>query len=422
MKIVLAYILAVFTVFTAFGRNSSDSVKVYFRINHRQFDSSLGDNRALMDGFVDKVREAVAANDIERLVVRAYASPDGYQATNVQLARYRCEAITNYIVDHTGISRSLVQAVPEGIAWAELRRLVAENTAVPSREKVLDILDNTPVWIFDAHKRIVDGRKKQLMELAGGVPYRWMLNNLFPELRNAVAVSIYFKSTNEIASADTVAVVTDSLEAYSDSSDLVEQSDSSIAAPCVPPPFFAVDNVTSAYHPRVALKTNILYYAALMPNLEFEWLVNDRWSVALEGDVAWWKNDSRHKYYQLAVVSPEVRRWIHPREPWHGMYVGLFAGGGLYDLENKGNGYKGEGGMAGLSFGYMWPIGRNFSLEAGVGAGYMYTRYKEYEPHDGHYIYLRTRSMHYFGPLKLKFSIAWRFGNTNKSKQINSRL
>ncbi|MDE5607798.1 MAG: DUF3575 domain-containing protein [Muribaculaceae bacterium] len=168
---------------------------------------------------------------------------------------------------------------------------------------------------------------------------------------------------------------------------------------------------------RFALKTNLLYDALLMPNVEFEWLITPTWSVALEGNVAWWKNDPRHQYYQILMISPEARYHINPKAPWHGMYVGAFAGGGKYDLENKKTGYSGEAGMAGLSFGYMWPITRCLSLEAGIGLGYMYTRYKEYVPHDDHYLYQRTKSMNYFGPLKLKFSFVWRFSDTAKGRR-----
>ena len=122
------------------------------------------------------------------------------------------------------------------------------------------------------------------------------------------------------------------------------------------------------------------------------------------------------------MVSPEVRRWINPRAPWHGMYAGVFVGGGIFDLENGNKGGQGEAGLAGASFGYMWPITRTLSLEANIGVGYMYARYKEYRPYDGHYLYMRTKSMNYVGPLKLKFTIAWRFNDINKSKTVKPAL
>lgn len=175
-------------------------------------------------------------------------------------------------------------------------------------------------------------------------------------------------------------------------------------------------------HHHFALKSNMLFDAALMPNLELEWLISPAWSVALEGDVAWWKF-SDNKIYRLAVVSPEVRYHIRPSEPWRGMYVGLLGGIGKYQLERpRHDGYRGEGVMGGVSFGYMWPVGRHIFLEAAVGVGYLHTRYKVYRSQDGHKIYLRTKTLNYFGPLKLEFSIAWRFDLMNKTVKDSSTL
>ncbi len=158
------------------------------------------------------------------------------------------------------------------------------------------------------------------------------------------------------------------------------------------------------------LKTNLLYDCLLSPSLEIEYRINEKWSVALEGNVSWWSRDSKHKYYQLANVSPEARYWFKTSEPYHGHYLGAFIGGGLYDLENGYRGYQGEGGYAGISYGYVFPIGKVLSLEAGVGVGYMYTRYREYIPIDQCYVYQQTSALNYFGPLKLKLALAWRIG------------
>lgn len=165
---------------------------------------------------------------------------------------------------------------------------------------------------------------------------------------------------------------------------------------------------------RLAVKTNMLYDAALLPNIEVEWRINRNWSVSLEGDLAWWGNKSKEKSYRLAIVEPEVRRWIKPRAPWHSFYIGLFAGAGLYDLENGGKGYRGEGAFGGISVGYMWPISRCLSLEAEIGGGYLYTRCKEYKPFEGHHVYQRTKDINYFGPLKVNFSLVWRLWDLNK--------
>ena len=528
MKKFIAYVLLLLSVVAVDAQDRADSTKIYFEIGHRQFNPRLGDNGRSMDHFVNSVRKAREADDVDHILIRAFASPDGQNAANERLTRYRCDEVTNYIVRATGIDPSVVKAVPEGIAWDELRALVARTPEVPDRQAVLDILDNTPVWVYDDQGRVIDGRKKQLMQLSSGQPYRWMFDNLFPQLRNAVAVSLFLKSDIRAArdaavaaaqaAADAAVAASKAARAAADASQAASDATSDIAeairaaqeaaetaaraaaeardaadraqvaaaqavkaseeaaatdevpvarskareaeearmvaesakaaaeaslsaaqaaqaaaealavaqkqeAPADSAPAEPVE-LTDNHTPRhlFALKTNVVYDALLMPNLEFEWLFNDRWSVALEADVAWWSNDSRHKYYQLLMVSPEVRRWFRTRGPWHGMYVGVFAGGGKYDLENGATGYRGEGGMAGVSFGYMWPISRCFSLEAAVGAGYMYTRYKEYIPYDDHYLYQRTKSLNYFGPLKLKFAVAWRFNDINKPKKVNPAI
>ena len=103
-------------------------------------------------------------------------------------------------------------------------------------------------------------------------------------------------------------------------------------------------------------------------------------------------------------------------DSWTGPYVGVFGGFTWYDLENGKEGYQGEAEMVGVSYGYMFPIGRRLSLEAGIGLGYMHSKYEEYLPIDGHYVYQQTNRMNYFGPLKLKFALVWRLWDTDKKK------
>ncbi len=422
------------TVVVVFGQPRSDSVKVYFHIGQWQFDPALGDNAASMDKFVEKVRIASGAHNLNRIVISACASPDGSERLNRRLSAERADAIARLIIDRTAISAECIETKPQGVSWSELRRLVAENPEVPSREKILDIIDNTPVWVFDAQGRIIDGRKKPLMDLHGGRPYNWMREHLFPELRNAVAVSLYLKDS-EAAETSPAAEGTTDLKDLKNSKDLetaensdgFENSETTQVSPNNPAGS-TTDSVTepvpdkNSHTPRyiLALKTNMLYYAALLPNLELEWLINNRWSVALEGNFASWGSYKHEKSYRLYVIDSEVRRWFKPRKPWHGMYAGLIAGGGWYDFENGSPGYYGEGLMTGLSFGYMWPIGRRLSLEAEIGAGYVYTRYKEYRPYEGHHLYLRTKELNYFGPIKAKLSIAWRFCDINRHKRKKS--
>ena len=161
---------------------------------------------------------------------------------------------------------------------------------------------------------------------------------------------------------------------------------------------------------RLAIKTNLLYDLLLLPTLEMEYRFNDKWSLNLEGSLAWWRiGGGVNKYYDLWIISPEARYWFKTKAPWHGHHAGFFVGGGAYDLENGKQGYKGEYFMTGLAYGFMFPVKgcKSLHLEANIGIGYLYTEHEKYLPIDGHYVYQETGRTNYFGPLKAKFSLVW---------------
>ena len=165
-----------------------------------------------------------------------------------------------------------------------------------------------------------------------------------------------------------------------------------------------------------SLKTNLLYDAALSPSIEAEYKFASHWSVNAEYSIAWWSSKPDHKYYQLMQFSPEVRFWFNPDRKCRGHYFGAFAGAGLYDLENGADGYQGEFAMAGLSYGYMFPIGKALSLEAGLGFGWLATEYDEYAPYQGHYVFARRIRTSYIGPVKAKFALVWHLGKKPKGE------
>lgn len=159
--------------------------------------------------------------------------------------------------------------------------------------------------------------------------------------------------------------------------------------------------------PPVLLKTNLIYDIILTPDIEIEYLFDDRWSAALETSVAWWHSDRRHWYYQLATLMPDVRYRIPARKPGHYHSIGIFGSFSWYDLENGGRGYKGEAWTAGIGYTYSFPVNDLLGFEAGLGVGYLCTEYEEYLPIEGHYVYQQTGRTNFIGPLRLKFALVF---------------
>lgn len=389
----------------AWSQNISDSARIHYRQGHKEVDVLFRNNCAELDRFIRTLRKEHKTGCLESVVIHSWASPEGVNRFNELLSQRRADSLKSYLVQQAQIPDSIVKVHGEGIAWDILRRMVVASDMLYKRE-VLHILDHTPVWVFDKSGRVVDGRKKQLMDLRGGLPYTYMLENFFPDLRSSLSVACYRKSEPDMTG------VPENKEKMKEAETVVQSDTVAVVS------MKSVTEPQAATKPEISparpwyIKSNLLYDAVLMPSLEVEYRFNERWSAAIEGNMAWWHNNGKHKYYQLATIVPEARWWFRPQGARRGHYLGLFGGGGWYDLENGGTGYKGTGGMVGLSYGYMFPVGKRFAFEAGIGAGFMTTRYEEYLPLDGHYVYQQTSRTNYFGPLKLKFAFVWNIGRS----------
>lgn len=431
-RLIIFLLLDIFVGSMAMAQIATDSTKVYFRSGHSRFEPEMGGNSVAMRHFLEDIRSQAAIDNIERVLVRSYTSPDGVSTANELLSENRSMSLASYIAAETGVDVRLIDRSPGGIAWDELRRMVADDDSVPLRNEVLSIIDNTPVWVYGAGHKIIGSRKKSLMELQGGDVYRWLRHHFFPELHNA---EVFLYVRDESLSGKNLVATGLTVKSEPEISDevpdivVVTTADTDPEPEADPEPMDEIpyivgwEIVRDVEFRRFALKANLLYAAIKMPALELEWRVSKNWSVNLEGDVAWWKQKEAHKCYQLAIVSPEVRRiWLRGSRLQHNMYAGLFVGAGLYDLEDGSKGYRGEGVMAGVSFGYSWSLSDVFSIEAGIGAGWMTAQYKEYIPYEDHHIYMRTSNTSYFGPLKLKLAIVWRFGGLVHDEERGGRI
>lgn len=179
----------------------------------------------------------------------------------------------------------------------------------------------------------------------------------------------------------------------------------------------------SIFVPKFSLKTNLIFDAVLMPNVEFEWLFEDRFSLSLDYQFAWWNSKKHDQFYQMMMVSPEFRYWFKPDGRYVGHFAGVYVGLGYYDLKwqrNNGLGYQGElYFMAGLSYGYHLVVTPRFGVEFSVGIGYAVTKYRKYENvreyghydnSGNHYVHRGSDRASYIGPTKAKVSLVWRLG------------
>lgn len=168
---------------------------------------------------------------------------------------------------------------------------------------------------------------------------------------------------------------------------------------------------------RFALKTNLLYDAALVPNLGLEFSFDKHWSVSADWMYAWWSKESSHRYWRWYGGNAEVRYWFGSNvsnRKFTGHHLGTFVGMLTYDVEFGGKGYQGAkwNYMAGVSYGYSLPIAKRLNLDFNLGLGYLWGNYYEYDYNEdaGLYFWQQTKKRKWFGPTRLECSLVWLLG------------
>ncbi|WP_185741389.1 DUF3575 domain-containing protein [Prevotella heparinolytica] len=412
-------------------RRGTDSVRVYFRQGDSRLDPYFRENGARVRAFTERFRTLLRdpSRRILGLRVTAGASPEGSTELNRRLSERRAGAIRLLVSGYFPYELGWLSTVPKGIDWEGLERLVLSDEYMPYRHEVLDILCHTPEWITQGGV-VTDGRKRRLGMLGGGYAWRYMEGRFFPELR-ASTLHVWYESDRQPAvSRDTLYISLPAREP--------ERQRDTVYVPVPAGGNTAVNNsfygtapaaqdgplpaVRKPFH--MAVKTNLLYDAVVVPNLGLEFYLGRGWSVAGNWMYTWLKNDNRYRYHRIYGGDLEVRRWLgYGRKPLTGHHMGIYGLLLTYDLEWGGKGYLGDrwsyGG--GIAYGYSAPVGRRLNLDFTLGIGYLDGEYYEYVPRDGHYLWQATKKRRWFGPTKAEVSLVWLLGRDNVNKKKGGR-
>ena len=177
--------------------------------------------------------------------------------------------------------------------------------------------------------------------------------------------------------------------------------------------------VTGRHTPSIAVKSNLLYDATTSMNLGMEFKVGERLTLEASATYNPW-TPSEERRLRHILVQPELRWWFC--EPFHGHFLGAHAHyamfnvggislpkigiGGVGDSDTKDYRYEGWLAGAGISYGYQFYLGRRWSLETTLGAGYAYLDYDRYQCGKcGSFENSNTK--HYFGLTKAGISLIY---------------
>lgn len=168
---------------------------------------------------------------------------------------------------------------------------------------------------------------------------------------------------------------------------------------------------------HMALKTNLLYDAALVPNIGIEFHLGRRWSLGGNWMYAWWKQDKNNYSWRGYGGELDLRKYFGRKSAERalsGHHFGIYFQGATYDIGvgKKANLSKLSYG-AGIEYGYSLPVTRSLNIDFGIGAGYFGGKYEVYEHRNSRDEWIATNRRHWFGPTKLEISLVWIIGRGN---------
>lgn len=418
-----------------------DSITVHYPSGYRYVIPSYNGNAAALDSVITKVRSYMDENRDFEVVIRSYSSPDGDLRSNNRLTRLRGDSLASYIIRYTGIDPGKVTCEPEGIGYDILRTLVEKDTQVPDREQVLDALRTVPETVEYAPGMVKEQLKVRLLTIAGGRAYAYMKQHMFPKLRNSMTVllivrrrdageplrqyipesvpEVYALSAREgdpILAAQRPAVVAGDRGAASvvpaDSAVAVApEADSAVAVvPAVDSGKTVSGRKKSSFaweSSRWWLKTNLPFYALVVPNLAVEVRLADQWSLDIPVFYSPY-TVARNYRYRVFALQPSARYWLKPGMKGH--FFGVHLLGGMFNISvDERNRYQDTDGMwgAGLDYGYALKFSKHWGMEFNIGVGYIWTRYDTfYNVENG--ISWDTSTANYLGITRLGISLIYK--------------
>ena len=166
-------LLALLCCVVSMAQSEADFQQVYFRVG--SYALNVGD---VPQALVDSANAAISRQ--EKFTVMGVASPEGSYQSNERLATRRARAIVKQLSKLTGISDSMFVIKTKVADMGMLKNLVMQDTGLPDKDKVLEILDEA-----GSDQAVL----QKLKRLGSGTPYLYIKDRLFPYLRASVSSS-----------------------------------------------------------------------------------------------------------------------------------------------------------------------------------------------------------------------------------------
>ncbi|MBD5213410.1 MAG: DUF3575 domain-containing protein [Bacteroidales bacterium] len=410
---ILTLLTALLVALTAYAgpKHLTDSTEIHFYQSYADYHPDYKGNRQHLDSLLNHLsalEDSTTRLRISNVSIVGASSPEGTATFNRGLSERRADTLSTHIANTLPVVPDNIEIDGIGRDWAGLLSLVEADPNVPYRYEVMTLLSEIVADPDHGHPLV------ELKMLEGGIPYRYLYDNVFPRLR-ASSVMVDYYVYNRLPQLDR------------DGADLF--------SPALPEPRLIATPEQKKDRPfYMALKTNMIFDALAIPNVSAEFYVGKNISVLADWMYGWWDTNTHHRYWRYYGGDLAVRWWFGQAaadKPLTGHHIGVYGGIFTFDFEWGDKGYMGgkpDGTLwdrcmttAGIEYGYSLPVGRRLNIDFTIGFGYIGGKYIKYEPYGNGYRWLSTHRLRWVGPAKAEISLTWLIGHGNYNSKKGGR-
>lgn len=186
-----AYALADATREWDFGQ---DELEIIFKVSKIEIDSSVFNNEVTFGKILSAV-DKIYSNPkfrVDKIEIAGYASPEGRRNFNNWLGQNRAKALIDYIIENRpqyNLTADNFRLRNGEENWPGLRRLLSESK-IAEKDQVIEIID---MEIPDEEKKL------KIKAIDNGKVWKKMLDEIYPHLRSARYLAVYYDSTQDEA-------------------------------------------------------------------------------------------------------------------------------------------------------------------------------------------------------------------------------
>lgn len=171
-----------------------DELEIIFKVSKIEIDPTVFNNEITFGKILSAV-DKIYSNPkfrVDKIEIAGYASPEGRRSFNNWLGQNRAKALIDYIIE----SRPQYNLTADNFRlrngeenWPGLRRLLL-NSTIAEKDQVIEIID---MELPDEEK------KTRIKAIDNGKVWKKMLDQIYPHLRSARYLAVYYDSTQDEA-------------------------------------------------------------------------------------------------------------------------------------------------------------------------------------------------------------------------------